>query len=214
MSDSDALRGLRLQVDALQRELAALRTRTNRAAIVAVVVVLAAGGGIYSLADDAKDTAAFAQANSTSGFNQANVAYTEAVKARSAVQQLRSEMPSPTGPSSPPLPPAFSPVVRPGHVAATTGVAPVAVGDSCTVTVVPNSGGGDLNCQITVRCADEMIYGGTRLGYLVCGMVDGQPSFGRDNDTGADPKLELDLAGNRVVVEDGPSPAFTVTVEL
>lgn len=113
---------------------------------------------------------------------------------------------------------SFDPVVREGSVRRVSGQSPVERDDQCTVEVLPASGVGRFNAQVRVICEGQVIYGGSSLGYLVVGLEEGRPNIGRDdNVTGSrgDPMLELDLADNRVMVADGPSPdAVSYSVEI
>lgn len=213
MNGEQEVRGLHRKIDALERELVTLRTRGTLAIGLLLASLVGLGTTVYVLASDAKDLASFASKNANQAANAASNATNEAKYAASQIRVHHDSL-QPTPPSVQSPSPHFDPVVIPGRVQATTGDAPVAENDSCTVTVVSRNGGGNLNCQVTVRCDETVIYGGNSMGYLVCGLKDGRPNFGQDTEIESDPKLELNLEGNRVFVEDGPDRAFTVTIAL
>lgn len=209
MVDSTAIRAP--EVSRLEFE--ALRTRSNRMLIAAVAAAVVAGFVVRSSLENAESTARMAQTTAANAINEANAASTRAHQAAHDARQALLHAGSTNG-TSLPVVPKFQPVVRPGQVTAVTGTAPANLDDTCVVTVVSRDGGENLNCQTTVRCGDTTIYGGGSIGYLVCGIKDGQPAFGVDHETRGDPMLELNLAGNTVVVSDGPEPKYSVTIAL
>jgi hypothetical protein len=162
---------------------------------------------LYFEVEEARHDASAARMGSSSALGQANMAAMNAQQALNAAQRLQSKPE-----------PSFPPVVRKGTVAATTGEAPVSQDAACTVTVIGRSGGNGLNCRVEVRCADEIIYGKPGVGYLICNIdASGRPTFGRDGgftSENKDPKIELDLANDRVVVSDDQPSLYTVEIAL
>lgn len=200
---------------ALQRDIAALRVRSNRILFATAVIAVLAGFGVRSALDDVEGLANMAQSNALTALGQANTASSHAHQASTTAQQALLQAGGGTNQGRGlPVMPTFQPVVRSGEVTEVTGTAPASVGDTCTVTVISRNGGNDLNCQASVRCGAATIYGGGTVGYLVCGIEDGQPTFGRDEETRGDPMLELNLAGDTVVVSDEPEPKYSVTIAL
>jgi len=214
---------LSVQLAGVSKEMSALRQRrgvevTRRvwwaagAVLAAVAITL---GVTYEAVSDAEDRSWRAE-------DQASQAQSQAINAHNlasgAYDQARQALALAGGPpiAGQPSPPKFEPVVRAGRVESVTGNAPVSEADVCTVTVVSRYGGNDLNCQIDIRCGEQTIYGSRNMGYLICNIEDGRPTFGRDHDptlVGGDPQLELDLARDRVVVSD-TEPDFSVTIVL
>jgi hypothetical protein len=114
----------------------------------------------------------------------------------------------------PPAGTTVSPLVREGHVVATSGPEILAVGEQCTVERTPVAAG-RFDCRVEVRCGDQTLYGADpRTGYVRC---DGREIV-RDPDTTAfdgDPAMTLDLAHGLVTVEDRVGLATQrVSIEL
>jgi len=210
------LAGLSKEMSALRQRRGLEVTRRVWCAAGAVLVAIAITLGVtYEAASDADDRSWRAEAQASQAQNQANNAHSLADGAHDLARQALALAGGPPI-AGQPSPPKFDPVVRAGRVGSVTGNAPVSEADACTVTVVSRYGGDDLNCQVDIRCGEQTIYGSQNMGYLICNIEDGRPTFGRDHDptlVGGDPKLELDLAGDRVVVSD-TEPDFSVTIVL
>jgi hypothetical protein len=111
----------------------------------------------------------------------------------------------------------FQALSRVGHVVVTTGDGPAPAGTVCTVSATPTFAFEGYNCRLEVNCAGQIVYGGADRGYMRCGYRDGLPSFGADRAVthhDGDPRLDLDLESNRVVVSDGPTPRYSIAIAL
>jgi hypothetical protein len=211
--DEDALERLIARVDALEAELFGMRNRRKRFLFGGVAILVALGIGGWQTYQEAKRATRYAQmADSNASQAQSRAANAE-MRASNAMS--RTEYVALT------VAAAFQPIVLDGRVTNIEGDAPVASGAACTVKVLA-ANVGELNCRVIVRCGDKLLYGKSGSGYLTCNMKDGLPTFGRDADGSArskatdsgDPMFELDLPKERVVVSDGPSPAYSVEIAL
>lgn len=100
-------------------------------------------------------------------------------------------------------------------VSSTIGPSGVAVGDACTVAVIPT--GETQNCRIEVRCGQTALYGATEeVGWSTCGADASGGVVSRDPDpssAGGDPTLDLRL-GEHVVILTDQSASGSWAVEL
>ncbi|MBX7192297.1 MAG: cytochrome c oxidase assembly factor 1 family protein [Sandaracinaceae bacterium] len=98
----------------------------------------------------------------------------------------------------------ISAVTRTGSVTSVIGQAGVAVGDACTVSVIPT--GESQNCRVEVRCGSAALYGATQsTGWLNCGLDATGAVVAHDTDptpNGGDPTLDLRLGEHTVVITD------------
>jgi len=235
-NDQEDAPALQAQIDALTRRVESLskqsaekepaslaRQRPVQAVVGGVAVAIAV---LFYLvlanADDARRDVDFAR-------SETNVVRQVSARAQNGVSRLESRVtvlearpvPRPAAATAKHVP-RFSTVVRPGTVRSVTGDAPVSKGDECTLSVKSADGGSGLNCRIHLRCGGKALYGKALGGFLICNIDDGKPTFGRDEDPSSshrkgelgDPRFELDLTKNRVVVSDGPTPEFSVEVAL
>ena len=241
MTYRDDVAALRAEVDELRAELTELKSEARLDALdkrlsatldrqaqleppfsrglkirvgVAAALLLGAGVWLHERVEDVEGDAWVSDQNARNAMNRANAAFNR------AQQQSNPYRPIPP----PSVPPAFAPIVRRGEVTAVEGEAPVKKGAVCRVKVTSAAAGPELNCRVQIRCdatgepgeAAPLIYGRTGKGYLLCGLSGGEVTYGKDEDpTGdaGDPKLELDLRNDRVVVADA-SPEYRVTIDL
>lgn len=127
----------------------------------------------------------------------------------------RSEGPPDAGVRHP-----FAPMLRTGHISTTGGDAPVAVGATCDVRVLPVRARA-FNCLVRVMCDGVVLYPNQTetAGYAPCDLESGLPVRAEDSGqthSDGDPTLDVDLPARRVVVTDsGPGvPSFEATVRL
>jgi len=102
-------------------------------------------------------------------------------------------------------------VERGARVTRAEGVAGVAVGDACTVRVVPVSMR-EFNCHVELVCAGQTIYGALPTGYAHCDVEGTQAARANDADMTAadgDARVSVDFARQRVLFEDrvGDAPS-------
>lgn len=236
MEHEDDSQDLAAQVEKLTQQVEELRKLASTGAppihrqrpFQIVVGVFAVAIGIlfylvFANAGQAKNDVEWARAETHTVRQMATQAQNGAIRLESRVQMLEARpVPRPAVPEVKPHVPQFSTVVRSGKVKSVTGDAPVAKGDTCTLSVKSAYGGSGLNCRAHLRCGDKVLYGKGLGGFLVCNIDDGKPTFARDEDPSSggssgdlgDPRFELDLPKNRAVVSDGPTPEFSVEVAL
>jgi len=114
----------------------------------------------------------------------------------------------PEAPSSPSPSPALAPGRPPqrlaGHVAETTGIAPVTTGDSCEVLGVPigTVGAATTSCRVFVSCeGTELFAVDVGHGYAACDLFFAQSRSEVDVRTDdGDPRLTIDRPSREVVV--------------
>lgn len=125
---------------------------------------------------------------------------------------------------------AFSPVVRSGRVSAITGDVEgrTHVAERCQIEVWPVARLYDRtvgwNCRIEVFCGENSLYGPYNgpegdedWGWARCGVRDGAPTYASDftaSEGGGDPRLEMRLPENRVVISDGEDPGYRIDIRL
>lgn len=109
----------------------------------------------------------------------------------------------------------FGRVVRVGRVTKVAGITGVERGLPCAIVVSP--GEPPHACRAAIQCGERALYGGSGTGgFADCILQNGRPTVVTDSNPtshGGDPKLDLDLVGNRAVVSDD-SPEWSVTLAL
>lgn len=118
--------------------------------------------------------------------------------------------------------PPFATWERLGRVASVTGTSPVAVGETCSVRVLPVETQ-VFNCMVRVMCGDTLLYPDPDqgAGYVACSIGErGTPSYASDDattDADTDPMVEINLALAHVLVgdraDDGREYHATITLE-
>lgn len=118
--------------------------------------------------------------------------------------------------------PPFATWERVGRVASVTGTSPVAVGETCSVRVLPVETQ-VFNCMVRVMCGDTLLYPDPNqgAGYVACSIGErGTPSYASDDattDNDTDPMVEINLALAHVLVgdraNDGREYHATITLE-
>lgn len=108
-------------------------------------------------------------------------------------------------------------VSRSGSVTSVSGDASVSAGAECSVTVKHGRIGPDINCKVSVKCGDEIIYGWGAAGFARCEVRDGSvvsASDGGVSGDDGDPTLMLDLAARRVSVSDKGAKTYEIAIDL
>lgn len=107
-------------------------------------------------------------------------------------------------------------IARTARVVETSGKAPVASGDRCTVEVVPATPRSGWSCRAFVRCGDKAVYGEQRTGYADCSGSDDSiqvRDLGFSLEDG-DPKLEADLGRGTLTLHEDDTSTWSAQLKI
>jgi hypothetical protein len=99
-----------------------------------------------------------------------------------------------------------APITADVHVVSASAGAPVDVGATCALEVVPDYRSG-VNCHVSLVCGDVSLFGGQRIGgYAVCTTADHRFLTATDTETtvrDGDPAFVLDVEAGTIRWRDG-----------
>lgn len=106
-------------------------------------------------------------------------------------------------------------VTHRAQVTRTTGAAPAAKGDPCTIRIEPAEGE-PHNCRIVVQCGAKVLYGALKSnGYVHCALDAGVAISAHEAaPDDSDPDLHYDLATGQVMVKETTGTNWQVDMEI
>ena len=110
-----------------------------------------------------------------------------------------------------------APVVRRGHVAATSGPTHVESDAPCELRIRPMWVAPSYDCRLHVACGAVTLYGLKASGFGTCGVSAGRVATARDDEPSAadgDPQIAVDLAAGTLRVSDLGRAAWSATIAL
>ncbi len=104
-----------------------------------------------------------------------------------------------------------------GTALAVNGQTTVQSGQPCAIKVFPTWGERGHNCRVSLRCGEQVLYGGGDSGYNRCEFKDGQLVSVKDEGASTadgDPMFSIDGTASTAVVQEGGGDGFEVKMKI